>query len=81
MGLANKSLVHPREVFKVAIQESASAIILVHNHPSGDPTPSQEDLSITKELKSAAAILGIRILDHIIVGKENSISMAEQKLF
>ena len=66
VGLSNQSLAHPREVFRPAIQESASAVILVHNHPSGDPTPSQEDKTITKELKGAAEILRVRLLDHII---------------
>jgi DNA repair protein RadC len=81
VGIADKSLVHPREVFKPAIQESASALILVHNHPSGDPKPSREDLNITREMKSAAAVLGLRILDHIILGKESCLSMMEEKLF
>jgi DNA repair protein RadC len=80
VGILNKSLAHPREVLKPAIQESASALILVHNHPSGDPTPSQDDKTITKELKSAAEILGLRILDHIILGKEKALSMAEEKI-
>jgi DNA repair protein RadC len=81
VGLSNQSLAHPREVFRPAIQESASAVILVHNHPSGDPTPSQDDKTITKELTSAANILGLRILDHIILGKDKSLSMAEEKIF
>jgi DNA repair protein RadC len=80
VGLSNKSLVHPREVFKPAIQESASALILVHNHPSGDPTPSQEDRTITEDLKSAADLLGLRLLDHIILGKDRVLSMAEEKI-
>jgi DNA repair protein RadC len=81
LGLTDKSLVHPREVFKPAIQESASALILVHNHPSGDPTPSQEDLAVTKELKAAADILNLRILDHVILGRGRVVSMVEEKLF
>ncbi|PKN29121.1 MAG: hypothetical protein CVU64_09750 [Deltaproteobacteria bacterium HGW-Deltaproteobacteria-21] len=80
VGLTNKSLVHPREIFKPAIQESASAMILVHNHPSGDPTPSIEDLKITNELKSAAGILGFRILDHIILARNMALSFEEEKL-
>ena len=80
IGLTNKSLVHPREVFRPAIQESASALILVHNHPSGDPTPSPEDFTITKEMKAAAAMLGLRVLDHIILAKERAVSLAEEKL-
>ena len=81
VGLSNQSLAHPREVFRPAIQESASAVILVHNHPSGDPTPSQEDKTITKELKGAAEILRVRLLDHIILGKNRALSMAEEKIF
>jgi DNA repair protein RadC len=81
IGLSNQSLAHPREVFRPAIQESASAVILVHNHPSGDPTPSQEDKTITKELKGAAEILKVRLLDHIILGKDRTLSMAEEKIF
>jgi DNA repair protein RadC len=80
VGLSNQSLVHPREIFRPAIQESASAIILVHNHPSGDPTPSQEDKTITRELKGAAEVLKVRLLDHIILGKGKALSMAEEKI-
>ncbi|MDO9349941.1 MAG: DNA repair protein RadC, partial [Deltaproteobacteria bacterium] len=80
VGLLDKSLVHPREVFKPAVKESASAVILVHNHPSGDPTPSQDDKTITKDLKRAAETLGLRILDHIILCKDKALSMAEEKL-
>ena len=80
VGLLDKSLAHPREVFKPAVKESASALILVHNHPSGDTTPSQEDKTITKDLKRAAETLGLRILDHIILCKDKALSMAEEKL-
>ena len=80
VGLLDKSLVHPREVFKPAVRESASAIILVHNHPSGDPTPSQDDKEITKELKRAAGTLGLQILDHIILSKDKVLSMAEERI-
>jgi DNA repair protein RadC len=80
VGITDKSLVHPREVFRLAIQESASALILVHNHPTGDPDPSQEDITITGELKAAAGILGLGLLDHIILGKFRSVSMKEEKL-
>jgi len=80
VGLLDKSLVHPREVFKPAVKESASAIILLHNHPSGDPTPSQDDRTITKDLKRAAETLGLRILDHIILSKDKALSMAEEKM-
>ena len=80
VGLLNESLAHPREVFKPAIRESASALILIHNHPNGDPTPSQDDKTITKELKKASEILGLRILDHIIISKDKILSMVEEKI-
>ena len=80
IGLLNESLAHPREVFKPAIRESASAMILVHNHPNGDPTPSQDDKNITRELKKAAEILGIRILDHIVMAKDKILSMVEERI-
>lgn len=67
-GSLNQSIVHPRETFKTALLSSAAVIILMHNHPTGDPTPSPEDIEITKRLKEAGDILGIRILDHIIIG-------------
>ena len=67
-GILNASLIHAREVFKPAIKESANAIILVHNHPSGDPTPSEEDRKITKILFDAGELLDIKLLDHVIVG-------------
>ena len=69
-GILDSSIVHPREVFKPAIKNSASKIILVHNHPSGDPSPSQEDLEITEKLMNAGEELGIKVLDHIILGGE-----------
>jgi DNA repair protein RadC len=80
VGLLDKSLAHPREVFKPAVKESASALILVHNHPSGDTTPSQDDRIVTKDLKKAAETLGLRILDHIILCKDKALSMAEEKM-
>lgn len=70
IGTLNSSLIHPREVFKSAIKESANSIILVHNHPSGDPTPSEEDKIITKKLTKAGKMLDIEILDHVIIGKD-----------
>lgn len=81
VGLLNQSLAHPREVLKPAVRESASALILVHNHPNGDPTPSQDDCSITKELKIAAEALGLRIIDHIILAKDRILSMVDERLF
>jgi len=68
VGSLNQTIVHPREVFKPAILANSAAVILVHNHPSGDPAPSSEDISITRRLREAGEILGIKVLDHIIVG-------------
>ena len=68
VGSLNQSIVHPRELFKTACLSNAAAIILIHNHPTGDTTPSREDLNITRRLKEAGEILGIKILDHIIIG-------------
>src|SRR5262249_50004441 len=68
IGSLTSSLVHPREVFKPAILANAAAIIVAHNHPSGEPTPSQDDVEITKRLHAAAELLGIRLLDHIVLG-------------
>jgi DNA repair protein RadC len=79
-GTLSASLVHPREVFRPAIADCASAIFLVHNHPSGDPMPSSEDRAITCRLKQAAVILGIQILDHLIIG-DTVLSMAENGSF
>ena len=69
LGLVDASLVHPREVMRPAIIESASAIVLIHNHPSGDPTPSAEDVRITRQLIEAAKIVDIKLLDHVIIGR------------
>ncbi len=80
VGLLNQNLAHPREVFRPAIRESASALILVHNHPSGDPKPSRDDRLITAELKKAAETLGLRILDHIILSKDRTLSMIQEKM-
>lgn len=68
IGTLNESLMHPREVFKPAVLLNAAAIILAHNHPSGDPTPSQEDRQITRRMREAGEILGIRLLDHLVFG-------------
>jgi len=73
-GLAS-SIVHPREVFKPAVKKSAAGIILVHNHPSGDPSPSQEDIEVTRRLVEAGRIIGIEIVDHIIIGDRDYLSM------
>jgi DNA repair protein RadC len=76
-GLAS-SPVHPREVFKVAVREGAAALILVHNHPSGDPAPSRADLAITARLCRAAAVMGIPVLDHVIIGDGRWVSLRER---
>lgn len=79
-GTVNQTLVHPREVFKNPIKRSANGIILVHNHPSGDPKPSDEDIEITKRLYKAGEILGIKVLDHIIIGSNKYLSFREQNI-
>ncbi|EYE88457.1 hypothetical protein Q428_07695 [Fervidicella metallireducens AeB] len=78
IGSLSSSIVHPREVFCEAIKKSTSSIIITHNHPSGDPTPSQEDINITKRLCEAGKIIGIEILDHLIIGDGCYISLKEK---
>jgi len=80
VGTLNANLVHPREVFKKAIQASAAQVIVAHNHPSGDPEPSEDDLEITKRLIESGKILGIEVVDHIIITKTNFFSFKENKL-
>ena len=77
-GVLNGSLVHPREVFKPAVLHNAAAIICFHNHPSGDPEPSRDDIEITNRLVEAGKIMGIEILDHIIVGDDRYTSLRER---
>lgn len=77
VGTLDASLVHPREVFRPAIRDAASAILLVHNHPSGDPTPSREDLRVTEQLTEAGNLLGIEVLDHIVVARDGCLSIRE----
>jgi len=77
-GTLSASLVHPREVFKPAILESAASVILIHNHPSGDPTPSREDIRLTRQLVECARLLDLRIHDHVIVGRGKYVSLAEK---
>lgn len=79
-GTLNASIVHPRDVFRVAIIHSAAAVILLHNHPSGDPTPSQEDVDITKRLVEAGRIMGVSVLDHLIIAGATYISLKEMHL-
>ena len=76
-GSLTAALVHPREVFAPAIRAAAAAVILVHNHPSGDPTPSAEDRAITERLRQVGELVGIRVLDHVVVGRGRWASMAE----
>lgn len=78
IGSLNRSVVHPREIFREAIRCSAAGIICVHNHPSGDPTPSQEDIAITKRLQAAGETIGIDLIDHIIIGDQSYYSMREK---
>jgi len=80
IGTINANLVHPREVFKTAIQHLAVSIILVHNHPSGDPEPSKADLEITKRIVEAGKLIGIDVLDHIIITKSNFFGFKDKKL-
>jgi DNA repair protein RadC len=77
-GTLSASLVHPREVFKPAILESAASIVLLHNHPSGDPTPSREDIRLTRQLAECARLLDFRLHDHVIVGRGIYVSLAER---
>jgi len=79
-GSLNASIVHPREVFKKAISRSAAAIIVAHNHPSGDPTPSREDIEVTRRLVEAGKIIGIEVLDHVVFGDGKTVSMKEKGL-
>jgi len=78
IGSLNASIVHPREVFREAVKRSAATIICVHNHPSGDPTPSQEDIHVTRRLVESGKIMGIELLDHIIIGDRKFISLKEK---
>ncbi|MCT4632171.1 MAG: DNA repair protein RadC [Firmicutes bacterium] len=78
VGSLNSSIVHPREVFKVAIKRSAASIILAHNHPSGNTSPSQEDIKVTKRLIETGDIVGVKVLDHIIIGDGGYLSLREE---
>ncbi len=79
-GLLNSSPVHAREVFREAIAESAAAVVLVHNHPSGDPTPSADDLRVTADLVAGGRLVDIPVFDHVIVGRGGYVSLAERRL-
>ncbi len=80
IGHLNASLVHPRELFKDIIKRSSAAVILVHNHPSGDPTPSKDDITITNRLCEAGRLLGIDVVDHLVVGDKKYVSFREKGL-
>lgn len=80
MGSLNSSIVHPREVFRAAIKCSSASVVCAHNHPSGDPTPSPEDIRMTRRLCKAGEIVGIDVLDHIVIGDGEFISLKEQGL-
>jgi DNA repair protein RadC len=77
-GTLSATLVHPREVFKPAILESAASVILLHNHPSGDPTPSREDVRLTRQLVECARLLDLRVHDHVVIGRGGFVSLAER---
>lgn len=79
-GSLNASIVHPREVFVPVIRESAAAVLFVHNHPSGDPTPSREDIDLTDRLYEAGNLMGVRVLDHIIIGNGSYVSFCDRGL-
>ncbi|WFA09486.1 DNA repair protein RadC [Tissierella sp. Yu-01] len=78
VGTLNASIVHPRDVFKIAIKRNANSILLIHNHPSGDTTPSNEDINITNRLIDAGNLVGIKVLDHIIIGDNKYLSFKEK---
>ena len=78
VGSLTASIVHPREVYKIAIKRSAHSIIAIHNHPSGDSTPSKEDINITKRLKECGELIGVSLLDHIVLGDGNYRSLKEE---
>ncbi len=78
VGILNANLIHPREIFEPAIRQTAAEIIIAHNHPSGDPTPSDSDIELTKRLVAAGDLLGIKVVDHVIVGKSTWVSLKEQ---
>lgn len=77
LGSATASIVHPRDVFAPVVREAAAAVIFVHNHPSGDPTPSREDIEITRRLRAVGELMGVRVLDHVVIGKGRYVSFVE----
>ena len=81
IGTMNTVLVHPREVFRLALMTSAAAVVVMHNHPSGDPTPSEADIKVTRDLMRAGQLLQIELLDHVIIGNPNRSSLRELGYF
>ncbi|MEG0259949.1 MAG: DNA repair protein RadC, partial [Lysinibacillus sp.] len=81
IGSLNASIVHPREIFREAVKRSAASIICAHNHPSGIPTPSPEDIEVTKRIQEAGYIMGIDLIDHVIIGDHQFISLKEKGYF
>lgn len=77
IGSLNAAIVHPREVYRAAIRRSSASILCAHNHPSGDPTPSSEDLQLTRRLRDAGELVGIELLDHLIIGEQRFVSLKE----
>jgi DNA repair protein RadC len=77
-GILDAALIHPREVFRLAVSEGAAGVILVHNHPSGDPAPSAEDRAVTRQLGEAGRALGIPVLDHVVIGRGRYVSLAAE---
>jgi DNA repair protein RadC len=80
IGALDTTVVHPREVFREAVREGASSVIVVHNHPSGDPTPSDDDIEVTRRLAEAGRTLGIDLLDHVILGDNSHVSLKEEEV-
>ena len=80
IGDLNSTIVHPREIFSTPIRRSAAAVVFVHNHPSGNPIPSQEDIDVTNRLIEAGKILGIKVLDHIVIGDGTYVSFKDKQL-
>ena len=80
VGSLTASVVHPREVFKEAVSRSAASVIIAHNHPSGDPSPSREDIAVTQRLVKAGKVMDIPVLDHIILGNNRFISLKEKNM-
>ncbi len=80
VGNLNTSVIHPREIFRSAIRESANSVIMAHNHPSGNPEPSRDDIEITKLMISAGKLMGIHVLDHVVIGEAGYVSMADRNL-